>query len=265
MKISLFYFGLLSAASLIFLSSCQQRTVEFSSSRTETKADLSRLLPPPKAICCIEGENSCFLGFEFSPNYRDSKHPNGGYLVKRISGDCDCQYENGEWNVMTTGNIEIYSGIIENLRSELCRALSVHPADNPLSQSSVHGEISEGEQWETWLSKVLDDLQQMTNPPGTDRIGVVNIPEEWNISISSILADERLKIKFSNQAQAELLRQVRIFPNGSKTSLIQVLADGSMTFDVDMKSLSDGFYQVKLDFWPGFQLVETVGKTTKRS
>ena len=81
----------------------------------------------------------------------------------------------------------------------------------------------------------------------------------WGIDLEVIDGD-LVRVSFRSELPANHLREIGICPLGKRRSLVSMMADGSRSYRFKLSLLPDGAYQVKLLFWPGFHLVETVEK-----
>lgn len=268
MKKLQFKFFLMAFFGLVILASCNQGE-EILQDEIAPQLDIFNA---PTAECCAECGTSCVLGYEFSSNVTDANHVQGGYLVKRVIGDCDCEYANGEWNIVTTGNVTLESAITGGPGGGAACNMSISQlywflfGDNCGMDWATASGGNEGGlfgDWDQWTSDIRAALQGSTFSPGSSPYGVVGIPPAWQIGVKETKKDV-IDVTLGIPVQVSQVQKLGIFPSGSNSAVVTKTADGSKTYQLDMKGLPDGTYDLKIVFWPGFYVVETLHKTSPR-
>lgn len=264
-----FKFILLTFIGLVLLGSCNQNE-EIIQEEIAPQLDIHN---PPLVGCCAECGTSCVLGYEFSSNITDADHVQGGYLVKRIIGDCNCEYANGQWNIVSTGPVTLESVITGGPGGGAACNMSIGQlywflfGDNcGMSWSGIPSGGNDGSpfgEWGEWTTDILDSLQGSNHPSGSSPFGVIGIPPAWQIGVSETKKDV-ISVTLGIPEQVSQIRKLAVFPSGSSSAVISKTADGSKTYELDMKGLPDGTYDLKIVFWPGFYVVETLHKTSPR-
>lgn len=254
---------------LMILASCsQQEDLLANEAQVEPTVAMG---PGTDVLCCAECGDGCLIGYEYQANVSDPAFPQGGYKVGYIDGDCDCEWGPNGPQVITTGYTEWSYGFTGGpgggaacgaptawLMSELfpgnggCSGSWVSSTGggdpDPGYIGGTFGQFSE---------EVRQHALTYNDPNDVPIIGLLNWPASWAIAIEESI-NNRINVTLPTGAPALQLRRVGIFPQGAGPAVTYVTADGSTSYQLDMSSQPAGSYTVKMDFWPGFHLIQSI-------
>ncbi len=272
---------------MIFLASCSRHD-----EITEEVEPTAQLGPTDKyeVRCCADYQVSattkkCLVAYEFDSNPPFGNYPNGAYPVYLYSGDCDCVhganglqfFANGAVLVQKTGWVVTENGNDPCGVSPSVTASELWPGtqfqgawatstnggngggypgwpgdkDNPTSDGT----------WQQWCDDIVE--ANNNNPTGGPTIGLMHYPPSWGLGIYMLTQSNKVKITLATTAQANQLRRIGIFSDldGSPAEAY-VTADGSREYEIDMAGISEGVYFLKMDFDPGFFLIDLITQKT---
>lgn len=212
------------------------------------------------ASSCIDCPGGCIIGFPFTQNDLDGNHPQGGYPVTLIRGNCKCEsYGNGRWGWVVTGTSTSHCGQTGGPGSGSANTLG---AAQTLWGFNCGGGGSGGgsgctyNNWNDWVSQVYNFRQTNPNEP----LGGGSWPQQWNVSVQPTSLQGPIRIALPGQSQAQALMSFRVYENGTKTVLAEFEATGEPSYNLDLSALPDGFYTIELSFEPGFNLSTSLAK-----
>jgi|GEM_PF-3038903 len=254
----------------VILNGCSQQEDILAPEETSAPTAQLDVSDPPSVECCTECGNTCILGYGFSPT-------TGGYPVEQISADeCDCVHTENGWTTTTTGTrtsqTATWGGggsgspcnnsidlMVLGLFGNNCGANWHIPPTGP--HSDPWGGYVE---WTNEIWEKLRDLDGSIDPGNSSPFGLGVWPASWGISVEALNSGDLIRIELSTQFQADNFRRVGIFPNGTNTPVGTLQSNGSKIYVLDLSGQPDGFYNIKLDFAPGFNLNKVFQKSTPR-
>ncbi len=261
---------------LLFLASCSQQEGILAEMDTQATPAMDTD-NPLQLLCCAQsntfGMNQCLIAFEFKPNVPDGNFPQGAYPVQLITGDCECDFDSSGIQLITTGSTSILSAYTGGpAGGAACNSSPTYLASNlfntPFSggwtttTGSGNGTGGTNGTWGGWTQYVSDERQQYADPNNAPVIGLTNYPQSWNISVVGKGPEDKVTVGLGTIDQSNQLRRIGIFSGGNGSAVTYAAADGSRSYDLDMAGQPDGLYVVKMDFEPGFHLVNVFLKTS---
>lgn len=265
----LFFFPLLCLLS-IATTSCSSPSSDVNEEASDEATPQEYIYGTHEVACCTECVNTCILGSEFSQYLTDPNHPQGSYRVQQYIGDCDCKYVNGVWSLSVNGPVTQNtarwggpgSGAVCN---QGLGALVWSLFQNSCKGSRTPQSNGNGDpfgDWGQWTTKLLDSLMSVGDSLifGQPVFGIAEFPDHWDLGVNPVSPIGPIRISLNDTQQANQLQEIEIIPDGSRSPLAIIQADGSMQYDLDLNALEPGFYNIKMDFWPGFYLTKTIVK-----
>lgn len=219
------------------------------------------LASPSNADYCQDCGNGCILGYDFTTDNIDGNHPQGGYKVVLVSGDCECVGVLGSWCAQTngtattsvgqtggpgSGSIGTLSAVAQQIWGFTCSA-----------NSGPGGVIGTLGSWNDWLAFV--ETTHTSQDP-TIPIGLHTWSPEWGIGVTPVGESGTIRVSLSKPDQASGLTAIRILENNRNTPLVEIPGIGEYSYDLDLRDLANGVYVFELEFAQGFTLSSTLQK-----
>jgi len=205
------------------------------------------------AIYCRECAAGCVLGYSFTTANIDGNHPQGGYKISVLEGDCKCGQANGKYFTITTGNINTQIGQIGgpasgSLPDPVAHAWTLFNFSCGGGGGIIGGGIQVGESWEHFVHQVN------TTYTGPTNLGLVGWPDTWNVTVRMPDPGGNVFVGLPQQPQSQLLDKLYInaMPTGEPIATLN--ANGADHYELDLSELPTGNYNIELRFAPGFSL-----------
>lgn len=201
---------------------------------------------------CIECQQGCILGYDYSPIDMNGQNPGGGYMVSVIVGNCTCHQDNGgTWYVVGNGNttstqVGGQPGTNMLVINTVMNLWNFNCYPNTGGNGGPHT-------WGNWVDAV-NDLEPATP------ISVNEWPGSWGVAVKPATAPGHVTVALDGEDQVNLLNRIRIFTSGTSTALIDITSNGANEYDLDLSSLANGMYTVALEYEPGFVLQKPLAK-----
>lgn len=247
MKNIKFLFPLLFFGALAFMfSSCNvQESVD-------SNGPTPQLANSGNAIYCRDCPNGCILGFAFTTANIDGNHPQGGYQISVLEGDCSCGGQSGNYHVITSGTITSQIGQVGgpasgSLPDPLFHAwhlFSFHCG----GVGGVIGNVTVGQSWSNFVHQFDNNYTGPLNP------GIIEWPEAWDVEVNLLSPGGDVQINLPGVEQSQALDQINLYQNSSEDAIASINATGANDYSLDLSELPAGNYSVELQFSAGFSL-----------
>lgn len=247
----------------LFLAGCNREDPSAAARSTDV-ATPQMLTNGSSAIYCHECQNGCILGWDFTSANIDGNHPQGGFKIHLINGDCECNalsgggfsasydpytttLQTGQVGGPATGSFPDLLASAANLWSFICQQ------KNPGS-TYPNADLT----WGTFVDAVGTYVMQ----PGNNPIGVTSWPIDWDVNVSPTPVSGHILVHIPGQVQANALTRINMFDPQTGAPVAEITGQGLSDYDLDLSELPDGEYTIDLEFPPGFSLRTGIIKST---
>lgn len=205
------------------------------------------------AIYCRECPNGCLMGYAFTTANVDGNHPQGGYKIAAVVGDCECVYENGKYYSQTTGSVTTHIGQIGGPGSGSLPDPAYYAQQLwgfGCGGGGIAGGIGTGiKVTESWSDYVV----QVNDYTGTDIPGLVDWPNSWNVHVHLPHSEGDVLVELGAD-QAVQLEEVRLHAPFNPDPIATLVGNGDAEYLLDLSELPTGGYLIEMHFSPGFSL-----------
>lgn len=234
---------------LLLLNGCSQVDAP-----SETDATLQSLPDAGGATSCKECSGGCILGYNFSQANIDGNHPQGGYKLALVTGDCECrETSNGKWSATSPGaTYTISIGQVGGPGSGGLGDLSAHAWAVWRFDCGSGGGIGGGVigSWDNWVHEVQTVLQA---PDGPTNVNVVSWPTDWDVTVYNA-PNEHVMVYLPGEKQYYSLAEIRVVQSLTGEQVASIEGNNIPNYDLDLSGLPNGSYDFVLQFEPGFTL-----------
>ena len=223
---------------------------------------------PPTLTCCAmepigNGQNKVLMIFS---------DQSGPTHVTYREGECECIWGPNGIAFQSTGSVSVHLTLPADPLWTTCNlpagVVSANTFNMPFNGSWItSGNPTGGPISGTFgqfTQYVASEKEQSKDPQNFTPIGIMNWPQSWGIAVEALANTDRIKVTLSTNDQATQLRRIGVLPIDGGTAAAYAHANGGREYTLDLAAIQDGFYQVVLDFNPGFHLITSVEKTTPR-
>lgn len=236
---------------LLLLNGCSQIDTPDNS---ETDTTLQSEPDAGGARSCKECTDGCILGYGFRLENIDGNHPQGGYKIGLVKGDCECrETSNGKWSATSHGsNYTISFGQVGGPGSGSMGSLTAHAWDVWRFDCGSCNGLNGGPigSWDNWLNEVQTVLQA---PDGPTNVNVVSWPTDWDVTVYNA-PNEHIMVYLPGEKQYYSLAEIRVVQSLTGEQVASIEGNNSPNYDLDLSELPNGSYDFVLQFEQGFSL-----------